>query len=149
MTPSKHGGPSDVPPGYDSSKYDKPSVTVDMIIFSVADDDLKVLLIKRKRPPCAGMWAFPGGFLEPNESLDDAAKRELKEETGLDDPSARGFMEQLYTFGDPDRDPRTRVVTVAYYALIPPDCLEVKGTDDAEDAAWHSATKPPELAFDH
>ena len=149
MSLSRHGGPTDVPAGYDPSRYDRPSVTVDMLIFTVMDNDLKALLIRRKHPPCAGRWAFPGGFVDMHESLETAAVRELKEETGLDNPTLRGHMEQLHTFGDPARDPRTRVITVAYMALIPPDELEPKGGDDAAEAAWHSAINPPELAFDH
>lgn len=149
MTKSKHGGPTDVPPGYNPAKYDRPSVTVDMLIFNIKDGDLKALLIRRKHPPCAGMWAFPGGFVDMKESLETAAHRELKEETGLDGPARMGYMEQLHTFGDPDRDPRTRVITVAYMALIPPEGIEPRAADDAAEAQWHSAMNPPELAFDH
>jgi len=143
------GGMNDVPQGYDPSKYERPSVTVDMVIFTVIEDDLKVLLIRRKHPPHAGMWAFPGGFVEMKESIEAAAVRELKEETGLDDPATHGYMEQLYTFGDPNRDPRTRVITVAYLALIPSEGVSPKGEDDAAEAGWRSATQPSQLAFDH
>ena len=149
MSPSIHGGPTDVPQGYDPGKYERPSVTVDMVIFTIMDSDLNVLLIRRKHPPCAGMLAFPGGFVDMDESIEAAAVRELKEETGLDDPARRGYMEQLYTFGDPKRDPRTRVITVAYIALIPPGGIAPIGSDDAAEAAWHSVITPPQLAFDH
>lgn len=145
---SRHGGPKDVPAGYDPSKYERPSVTVDVVMFTVMDDDLKVLLIKRKNPPCAGMWAFPGGFVDMKESLEDAALRELREETGVWD-SKIGYLEQLYTFGNPDRDPRTRVITVAYLALVRGDGIQPKAADDASEAKWHSAFNPPLLAFDH
>lgn len=146
---SRHGGPTDVPSGYDPTKYERPSVTVDVVMFSIIDDDLKVLLIKRKNPPCAGMWAFPGGFVDMRESLEDAAIRELREETGVEDPTKIGYVEQLYTFGDPDRDPRTRVITVAYLALVRGEHVQPKGADDAVEARWHSAIHPPVLAFDH
>lgn len=145
---SRHGGPTDVPAGYDPRKYERPSVTVDVVMFTIMDDDLKVLLIKRKNPPCAGMWAFPGGFVDMKESLEHAALRELREETGVKD-SEIGYVEQLYTFGDPDRDPRTRVITVAYLALVRADAVRPTGADDASDAQWHSAVNPPMLAFDH
>jgi len=142
---SRHGGPSDVPEGYDPSKFDRPSVTVDIILFTVKDGCLMVLLIQRKYKPCAGMWAFPGGFVDMEESLDDAARRELKEETGLDNV----YIEQLRTYGDPDRDPRTRVITIAYLALAPAERLKPCAGDDAAEAEWFPAYDPPELAFDH
>src|SRR5262245_26503796 len=91
-----------------------PAVAVDMIIFTVGDDDLMVLLIRRRGEPFAGRWAIPGGFVNPDESLDDAAARELCEETSVSDV----YLEQLYTFGEPGRDPRGRVISVAYYALL-------------------------------
>src|SRR5689334_17048183 len=90
---------------YDASKWERPSVTVDVVILSLQEGDLKVLLINRRNWPYEGYWAIPGGFVEMRESLDDAARRELEEETGL----RNIYMEQLYTFGDPERDPRTRV----------------------------------------
>lgn len=141
--------PPDVPAGYDPSDYERPSVTVDMLIFTVMDDDLKVLFVRRKNPPHQGMWAFPGGFVDMDESLENAAVRELKEETNVDDPSETGYLEQLHTFGDPGRDPRTRVITVTYLALVRSEGINPKGGDDARDAAWHSAIDPPKLAFDH
>ena len=145
MRKSRHGGASDVPKGYDPSKYDRPSVTVDIILFTVHDGWLEVLLIKRKHKPCAGMWAFPGGFVDMYEGLEDAALRELKEETDLD----KVYIEQLGAYGDPGRDPRTRVITVAFIALAPADKLTPRAGDDAAEAVWHPAHNPPKLAFDH
>jgi len=142
---SRHGGPSDVPEGYDPSKYERPSVTVDIALFTIRNARLEVLLIRRKHKPCAGMWALPGGFVDMKESLEAAALRELKEETGLD----KVYIEQLGAYGDPDRDPRTRVITIAFIALAPSEKLVVRAGDDAADAAWHPAYSPPQLAFDH
>jgi 8-oxo-dGTP diphosphatase len=119
------------------------SVTVDLAIFTVRDGALQALLVRRGVPPFKGRWALPGGFVRGRETLDEAARRELEEETGLRDV----YLEQLYTFGDPGRDPRGRTVTVAYYALIRPS--PVAGATDAADAAWFPAAKPPPLAFDH
>jgi 8-oxo-dGTP diphosphatase len=142
---------------YDASAYPRPSVTVDIVVFTVTDSDLKVLLIQRGNPPFEGCWAFPGGFVkvrendDQGESLDEAAARELAEETGL--PRGSVFLEQLYTFGAPGRDPRTRVITVAYYALVRPDLVPVvEAGSDAAEAKWFSvAEELPELdlAFDH
>jgi 8-oxo-dGTP diphosphatase len=136
----------DVPPGYDPNKYERPSVTVDVVIFTLRDRDLKVLLIRRKHPPFADYWAIPGGFVQMHESLETAAMRELEEETGVRDV----YIEQLYTFGQPDRDPRTRVITVAYLALVPLTALPaIRAGDDAADAQWWSIYDLPPLAFDH
>jgi 8-oxo-dGTP diphosphatase len=130
---------------YDPSRYERPSVTVDVVILTVREGKLEVLLVKRKRWPFEGMWAIPGGFVNPDESLEEAAKRELEEETGVRDV----YLEQLYTFGDPGRDPRTRVITVVYYALIRTDQLQIRAADDAADARWFSMYDLPVLAFDH
>jgi 8-oxo-dGTP diphosphatase len=119
-------------------------VTVDVVIFALRDDDLQVLLVKRGHPPFEGCWAIPGGFVHPDESLEDAAARELYEETGV-----RGVhIEQLYTFGRTDRDPRGRMVTVAYFALVPSP-LAIHAGADASDAQWVSVYALPPMAFDH
>lgn len=135
------------PQTYDPSQYERPSVTVDVVVFTLRECRLHVLLVQRKHWPFEGMWAIPGGFVRMDESLEDAARRELAEETGLDDPDI--YLEQLYTFGDPGRDPRTRVITVAYFALISSDHLRLRASSDAAVAEWFPAYQPPELAFDH
>ena len=133
---------------YNPADYDRPSVTVDIVIFSLIDAQLKVLLVKRKHWPYKDSWAFPGGFVEMEESLEDAAYRELKEETNVN--KADVYLDQLRTFGKPKRDPRTRVITVAYVALVGADKLQnPRAGDDAADVGWFSAYKPPKLAFDH
>lgn len=119
-------------------------VTVDIVIFTIRDRALHVLLVKRGIEPFKGRWAIPGGFVVRDESLEEAALRELEEETGVRDV----YLEQLYTFGDPGRDPRGRVVTVAYFALVSSDRSLQAGTDAAE-ANWFAAASPPPLAFDH
>jgi len=126
-------------------EYPHPAVTVDIVIFTVRNDALKVLLIKRALQPFQGEWALPGGFLTSDESLEQGARRELEEETGV----TGVYLEQLYTFGRPDRDPRERVITVAYYALIPSDKLELRAASDAEGVSWFGVDELPELAFDH
>ena len=119
-------------------------VTVDIVIFALRDDDLQVLLIKRKYAPFENTWAIPGGFVRAQESIEDAAARELFEET-----SVRGVhIEQLYTFGKLDRDPRGRMITVAYFALVPKP-LAVQAGSDTTDAQWKSVYDLPEMAFDH
>ncbi|MBN2142476.1 NUDIX domain-containing protein [Candidatus Woesearchaeota archaeon] len=130
---------------YNARSYDRPSVTVDIIIFTIKDASLKVLLVKRKSWPFKDYWALPGGFVEMNESVDESAKRELEEETGVKDV----YLEQLYTFGDPERDPRTRVISVAYFALVSSDKVTLKAASDASDAAWMDVESLPKLAFDH
>jgi 8-oxo-dGTP diphosphatase len=132
---------------YDVTKYERPSVTTDVVIFGIVDETLKVLLIKRKSWPFEGMWAIPGGFVRMEESLEEAAHRELKEETGVDSDDV--YLEQLYTFGEPQRDPRTRVITVAYFALVSADKINPEAASDAADVGWFSVYKPPPLAFDH
>ncbi len=132
--------------GYDVGKFQRPSVSVDIVIFTLRDNDLQVLLVRRKTQPFQNILALPGGFVEISESLEAAARRELLEETGVENV----HLEQLYTFGDPERDPRTRVITVAYMALLEAVVIKplVAGTDAAE-ANWFSIYKLPFLAFDH
>lgn len=131
--------------GYNPNKYERPSVTVDVVMMSLRQGDLQVLLVKRRSWPYEGYWAIPGGFVNMDEALEAAARRELKEETGVEDV----YLEQLYTFGDPGRDPRTRVITVVYFALLDSERLQVQAADDAVDARWFSVYDLPPLAFDH
>jgi 8-oxo-dGTP diphosphatase len=126
-------------------EYPHPAVTVDIVIYTLRDDELKLLLIKRGGKPFKGTWALPGGFLQLDESLEDAARRELEEETGV----SGVYLEQLYTYGAPKRDPRERVITVAYYALIPSDYIEIRAASDAEAVGWFAMDELPKLAFDH
>lgn len=128
---------------YNADKYKKPSVTVDMVLFTVVDGEkenyrklpgkvLKVLMVKRGNHPYIGQWALPGGFVSIDESLDAAAYRELKEETNIENV----YMEQLYTWGDINRDPRTRVISCSYMSLLDTSKLNIKAGDDADDARW-------------
>ncbi len=126
-------------------EFPRPNLTVDCVVFGLDEEDLKVMLIRRNLSPFKGRWALPGGFVRMNETLDEAARRELREETGIE----KVYLEQLYTFGDMDRDPRERVVTVAYYALVKLGGHKIKAATDAEKAAWFSIDDMPELAFDH
>jgi len=119
-------------------------VTVDVVMFTIREQQLQVLLVRRGIPPYEGQWAIPGGFVLEGEGLEAAAARELEEETGVRDV----YLEQLYTFGAPERDPRHRVISVAYYALAKLADALAAGTDAAE-ARWWSAATPPPLAFDH
>ncbi len=125
--------------------YPRGALTVDCVVFGFDGDELQVLLIRRGIDPFKGDWALPGGFVHVDESLDAAARRELKEETGLD----RVFLEQLYTFGEINRDPRERVVSVAYFALVRPRDYETRASTDADDARWFPVAEIPDLAFDH
>jgi 8-oxo-dGTP diphosphatase len=120
-------------------------VTVDIVIFTLREGSLQVLLVKRGVPPFEGQYAIPGGFIRQGESLEEAALRELYEEAGV----RNVFLEQLYTFGDPKRDPRGRVITVAYYALIASDKLSLVAGADAAEAQWFPVNDLPPLAFDH
>ena len=120
-------------------------MTVDIVIFTVRNGGLEVLLVKRGVPPFESQYAIPGGFIRDGESIEDAALRELYEETGV----RNVFLEQLYTFGDPKRDPRGRVITVSYYALIASDKLSLVAGADAAEASWFPANDLPSLAFDH
>lgn len=120
-------------------------VTVDVVIFALRDGDLQVLLVRRRRPPCKGMWSIPGGVIGLEEDLEAAAMRTLEEETGL----ARVFLEQLYTFGDPARDTRGRVITVSYFAVVPTSDVVPRVTEDAKHVRWWPVGDLPRLAFDH
>jgi 8-oxo-dGTP diphosphatase len=124
--------------------YPRPAVTVDAVIVS-REPKPRVLLIRRKNPPFAGMWAIPGGFVDMDEPLETAARRELQEETGV----RVQRLVQLATFGDPGRDPRGRTVSVVYLGLANPTQLKPKAADDAVEVGWHSLQRPPQMAFDH
>src|SRR5258706_11574725 len=128
-----------------SYQYPRAALTVDCVVFGFDESELKVLLIQRGLEPFKGRWAMPGGFVRVNETLDAAARRELQEEAGL----SNVFLEQLYTFGAVDRDPRERVVSVAYYALVKLSEHEAKAATDATNARWFVVSKVPRLAFDH
>lgn len=124
-------------------KYPHPSVTTDCVIFGFDGTKLSVLLVKRGVEPYKGRWAFPGGFMNMDESAEEGALRELQEETGL----KGAYIRQFHTFTAPERDPRERVITIAYYALV--RMQEVAGGDDADDARWFTLDEVPQLAFDH
>ncbi|BBC22859.1 NUDIX hydrolase [Pseudanabaena sp. ABRG5-3] len=127
-------------------EYPRPALTVDCIIFGLdAQLELKVMLIQRDIPPFQGQWAIPGGFVRMDETLEQAALRELQEETGIHDV----YLEQLYTFGELKRDPRDRIITVAYYALINLAEQNIQADTDARSADWFALSRLPELAFDH
>lgn len=126
-------------------QYPRPALTVDCVVFGFDEGELKVLLIQRDLEPFAGKWALPGGFVHVDETVDDAARRELREETGVTDV----YLEQLYTFGELNRDPRERVVSVAYYALVALGRHTPKADTDARSAAWFCVADLPSLAFDH
>jgi 8-oxo-dGTP diphosphatase len=136
----------DSPEGYRPEAFERPSVTVDIVAFTARQGRLEVLLIERGVWPHQGSWALPGGFVRMDESLDDAARRELTEETGVE---AAAYLEQLYTFGAPTRDPRTRVISVAYFALLPEPTLAPRAGTDATSVRWWPADALPPLAFDH
>lgn len=122
-------------------------VAVDAIVFGYSrEEGVSILLIKRRYDPFKGTWAIPGGFVKDDESLEDAVARELQEETGV----KINYLEQLYTFGEPNRDPRTRILSVAYFGLVKSNQFQkLMAATDAEDAAWFSYNKLPKLAFDH
>lgn len=130
-----------------SSNNSSLKVAVDAVVFGYAKNEgVSVLLIQRKYPPFKDQWALPGGFVIENESLEAAVKRELEEETGV----KVSYLEQLYTFGEPDRDPRQRVISVAYFALVKTSMYEeLKASTDAEDVNWFNIKQLPRLAFDH
>jgi 8-oxo-dGTP diphosphatase len=125
--------------------YPRAAITVDIVVFAFDAEVLRVMLIQRDLPPFEGKWALPGGFVKLDETLDEAAARELQEETGLRDI----YLEQLYTFSDLKRDPRERVVTIAYYALVNVFGHQIQATTDARQAAWFPVDELPTLAFDH
>ncbi|MGA7178309.1 MAG: NUDIX domain-containing protein [Thiobacillaceae bacterium] len=125
--------------------YPHPAVTADVALFTIRDERLQILLIRRGQEPFAGSWALPGGFVEPGECLEECALRELREETGV----IGVYLEQLYTFGNPQRDPRERVISVAYYGLTPVPSIDPKAASDASQAAWFDVDALPTLAFDH
>jgi 8-oxo-dGTP diphosphatase len=126
-------------------EYPRAALTVDCVVFGFDEAELKVLLIRRGLAPFKDKWALPGGFVRVEETVDEAARRELAEETNLKNV----FLEQLYTFGEVKRDPRERVVSVAYYSLVKLAEHPATGASDAADAAWFPVAKPPGLAFDH
>ncbi len=138
-------------------EFPRPNLTVDCVVFGLEEENyrkrspnepplqLKILLIQRNLPPFQGEWALPGGFVRVEESLEAAARRELREETGIEEV----FLEQLYTFGSVNRDPRERVVTVAYYALVNLWKYRLQAATDASDARWFTISQLPPLAFDH
>jgi 8-oxo-dGTP diphosphatase len=124
--------------------YPRPSVTVDLVIVT-KEAKPRVLLIRRKKPPFAGAWALPGGFIEMDESLEASARRELEEETGI----RVAKLTQLATFGDPGRDPRGRTISVVYLARVNANQVNPSAADDAAEVGWFSLQRPPALAFDH
>jgi 8-oxo-dGTP diphosphatase len=128
-----------------SYEYPRPALAVDCVVFGLDEDELRLLLVERNLEPFAERWALPGGFVRLEETLEVAARRELEEETGI----TRLYLEQLYTFSAIHRDPRERVVTVAYYALVKLSDHQVQAATDARSAAWFSVSDLPALAFDH
>jgi 8-oxo-dGTP diphosphatase len=133
-----------MPPGKYVYEYPRPAVAVDVVIVT-REARPRVLLIRRKHEPFKGCWAIPGGFVEIDEPLDAAARRELFEETSV----RTNDLVQLHTFGDPQRDPRGRIISVAYLALLDADRLQPRAGDDAAEVGWFSLRQPPKLAFDH
>ncbi len=126
-------------------EWPRPMVTVDAVVFAELDGRVQVLLIKRRQDPFAGKWAFPGGFVEMDEELADAVVRELEEETGLTGVA----LQQMHAFGKIGRDPRGRMITVAFIGIVGPDNMEVEPGDDAAEAEWFDIDNLPETAFDH
>src|SRR5688572_27070579 len=122
----------------------RPALAVDCVVFGFDEGDLKILLIQRDVEPFRGRWALPGGFVRIDETLEGAARRELEEEAGISTP----YLEQLYSFGGVDRDPRDRVVSVAYWAIVKLADHKVRAATDASDAAWFAIDDVPDLAFD-
>jgi 8-oxo-dGTP diphosphatase len=141
----------EAPDGYDPRAYPPVAVTVDIVLLTIRQGALAVLLVRRGAAPFAGHWALPGGFVQPDEDLDAAARRELAEETGISGPTVH--LEQLRTYGGPDRDPRMRVVSVAHLGLVPDLPRPLAGTDAAQARFWPvedlGTADGPDLAFDH
>jgi len=125
--------------------YPRPAITVDCVVISKRNNETKILLIQRKHEPYKDAWAFPGGFVDMNETTFEAAKRELKEETGIEIDN----LVQIHTFSDVDRDPRGRTVSVVYFAEVNSNDFKLQASDDAKDAKWFTLDSLPELAFDH
>lgn len=128
-----------------SYEHPHPAVTTDVVIFTIRKEKLEVLLVKRGGEPFKGYWALPGGFVDIDEDLEACALRELEEETGV----TGVYLEQLYTFGAPDRDPRERVISVTYYAMVPAERINLQAASDADDVGWFEVDSLPPLAFDH
>lgn len=126
-------------------QHPHPAVTTDIVIFTIRSQRFELLLIRRADDPFKNCWALPGGFIEIDEDLEHCALRELEEETGV----SGVYLEQLYTFGAPGRDPRERVISVAWYALAPPDRINIRAASDAREIAWFDVRQLPPLAFDH
>ncbi|MFO8055335.1 MAG: NUDIX hydrolase [Bacteroidales bacterium] len=127
-------------------KYPRPALTVDAMVFRRADQGLQILLIRRKNEPFKGQWAFPGGFVDMNETVEEAVHRELKEETGLKNIS----LKQYFTASEIDRDPRGRTVSVIFYGFVHHENdIKIRAADDASEVCWHNLNQLPELAFDH
>jgi 8-oxo-dGTP diphosphatase len=120
-------------------------LTVDAVVFGYEEGLVSILLVKRKYEPYKGCWALPGGFVMEGESLEEAVERELLEETGVN----INYLEQLYSFGKPNRDPRGRVVSIAYFGLVRPDAFHINASTDAEEAQWFPINHLPEISFDH
>ncbi len=129
----------------DNGAVARHGIAVDVVLLTIQGGTLKVLLVKRQQPPHRGAWALPGGLVGAEESVDDAALRELQEETNI----ANVYLEQLYTFGDPNRDPRGRVISVAYYALVNWQQFQLKARQRVSEAMWFAVKRLPPLAFDH
>lgn len=142
MAARKFTGPED----YYETEFDRPSVTVTLLVFTVRDGTLDVLTIERKYDPLQGEWALPTGFVRMDEALDETAERALHLQTGVREDV---YLEQLYTFGEPDRNPETRIITVGYFALVNAEDVETHVTDDVADVAWYPVDETPDLAFDH
>ena len=132
-------------PGSHNGHFAKHAIAVDVVLFTIQDGTLKVLLVKRQHAPYRGAWALPGGLVGQDESVDTAILRELQEETNI----GNIYLEQLYTFGEPNRDPRGRVITVAYYAVVNWQQFQLKARQRVSEANWFAVKRLPALAFDH